>query len=92
MALTHIPSDGIAQARSTTVRTHRLVERAALRSCTRSLLRELDERHDHTVGADARAAVVVRMQELRDELVEALRGDPAAIEALSVKGCGPLRV
>ena len=92
MALTHVPTDGILQPRSTTARTHGLVERAALRSCTRSLLRELDERHDHTIGADARAAVVLRMQELRDELVEALRGDPDAIEALSVKGCDPLRM
>jgi len=92
MTLTHVPSDGIAQDRSTTVRSHGLVERAALRSCTRSLLRELDERHDHAIGADARAAVVLRMQVLRDELVEALRGDPAAIEALSIKGCDPLRI
>ena len=89
MAATLISTD-VARARSNAAHIHRLVERAALRSCTRSLLRELDEQHDHTLGADARAAVVRRMQELRVELVEALRGDPAAIEALSVKGCDPL--
>ena len=85
MALMLIPSDP-----TETARTCGLVERAALRSCTRSLLRELDEQRDHTIGADARAAVDLRMQDLRDELVAALRGDPAAIESLSVKSRDPL--
>jgi len=72
-------------------RTFGPVERAALRSCTRSLLRELHEQRDNTTGADARAVVSARMRDLRNELVAALRGEPAAIEALSIKTSRPAR-
>jgi hypothetical protein len=78
------------QAPSTVTRAFGLVERAALRSVTRSLLRELDEQHDHTIGADARAEVSQRMRDLRNELVAALRGEPAAIEALSIQTREPI--
>jgi hypothetical protein len=89
MALTVIPTHQILRPLNGE-RTFGVVERAALRSITRSLLRELDERHDHTIGADARAVVSQRMHDLRNDLVAALRGEPAAIEALSIKTKDPL--
>jgi hypothetical protein len=89
MALTVIPTDMVLRPLNAE-RTFGLVERAALRSITRSLLRELDEQRDHAIGADARAVVSQRMWDLRNELVAALRGEPAAIEALSIKTCDPM--
>jgi hypothetical protein len=89
MALTVIPTHMILRP----VNGERIfgpIERAALRSITRSLLRELGEQHDHTIGADARAVVSQRMWDLRNELVAALRGEPAAIEALSIRTCDPM--
>jgi hypothetical protein len=66
-----------------TAESVRLLERAALRSCTRSLLRRLDHRLDQTVDSAARGRLSRQMRDLRDELVAALRGDPAAIASLS---------
>lgn len=90
---THVqPTDAI---RSSLVATQaaaaeRLVQRANLRSYTSCLLRELNERHDHAVGTEARAVLEARVQELTDQLLAALRGDVAAIEALCVKSRDPM--
>jgi hypothetical protein len=86
---TTVQAPAYVDGRMAAAERDRLAKRAGLRSCTRSLLRELSEQHDHSGTSAGRALVARRMQDLRDELVEALRGDPAAIESLSVKNDDP---
>ena len=94
MPITHAPSGTIVQTPSTTAihtvtKSRRLAQRAGLRSCAQSLLRELTEQHDHALDLHARALIAKRMNDLHDELVAAMREDVAAIESLSIKSYGP---
>ena len=90
MAITHIQEteDAIRASFDMTMQSpaelRRLAERAALRSHTRELLRELKTQDDLSIGAAAHAVIALRMRHVRDELAAALRGDATAIQSLSL--------